>query len=168
MYTFRELGIEEIEHFWDFLNKLDNESEYMMYEPKERSRSTNVHELKDDIKSNVIDGNDFLQVVVDDQKIIGYLRAERGKFHRNYHTAYIVVGLLKEYSGKGIGTILFQNLDHWAKEHEIHRLELTVECPNIVAKRLYEKSGFIVEGIRQKSMFVNGNYVDEYYMAKML
>lgn len=35
---------------------------------------------------------------------MGYLRAERGEFHRNFHTAYIVVGVLKEYQGKGIGT----------------------------------------------------------------
>lgn len=47
-------------------------------------------------------------------------------------------------------------------------LELTVECPNRAAKHLYEKSGFKVEGIKTKSMLVNGNYVDEYYMAKIL
>ena len=50
----------------------------------------------------------------------------------------------------------------------IIRLELTVECDNIHAKTLYEKQGFSVEGVRPKSMLVNGSYVDEYYMGKIL
>ena len=48
------------------------------------------------------------------------------------------------------------------------RLELTVECVNTGAKHLYEKNGFIVEGVRPKSMKVNGKFVDEYYMGKIL
>ena len=37
-----------------------------------------------------------------------------------------------------------------------------------LAKHLYEKNGFVVEGIKRDAMFVDGNYVDEYYMAKLL
>jgi RimJ/RimL family protein N-acetyltransferase len=37
-----------------------------------------------------------------------------------------------------------------------------------MAKHLYEKSGFVVEGIKKNAMFVDGEYVDEYYMAKLL
>ena len=39
-------------------------------------------------------------------------------------------------------------------------------CHNIVAKHLYEKNGFVMEGIKKNSMFVEGKYVDEFYMAK--
>ena len=59
-------------------------------------------------------------------------------------------------------------LDEWAGENGIVRLELTVECVNTGAKHLYEKNGFIVEGVRPKSMKVNGRFVDEYYMGKIL
>ena len=38
----------------------------------------------------------------------------------------------------------------------------------VYAKGLYEKQGFSVEGVRPKSMLVNGSYVDEYYMGKIL
>jgi len=47
-------------------------------------------------------------------------------------------------------------------------LELTVECCNNTAKNLYEKNGFKIEGIRKKSMFVAGSFVNEFYMAKIL
>ncbi len=140
MIIFKELCIEEVDRFWDLLNALDTETNYMMYEPKERAQCTNIQELSADIRSNVINGNDFLQVASEDNKIVGYIRAERGKLHRNFHTAYIVVGILRDYAGKGIGTKFFENLDKWASQHDIHRLELTVECHNHAARHLYKKA----------------------------
>ena len=74
----------------------------------------------------------------------------------------------EDYRGKGIGTSFFEMLNCWAKENGIKRLELTVECCNETARHLYEKSGFKIEGTREKSMFVNGSFVDEFYMAKIL
>ena len=111
MITFKALRIEEIERFWNLLNALDSETNYMMYEPKERAQRTNIQELSADIQSNVINGNDFLQIAAEGDQIVGYIRAERGKFRRNFHTAYIVVGVLRDYSGKGIGTAFFKNVD---------------------------------------------------------
>lgn len=168
MVTFKELDVEEVDCFWKFLNELDNETNCMMYEPEEREQRTNLLELKADIQSNVVEGSDFLQIAVEDQKVVGYIRAERGRFNRVSHSAYIVVGIFKAYGRQGIGTTFFENLDKWAKETGIVRLELTVECHNQAARHLYEKSGFVMEGIRRKSMRVGNVFVDEYYMAKIL
>lgn len=168
MLYYRTLELNQIDDFWELLNNLDAETDYMMYEPNERMQITNVQELKNDIENNVILGNDFLQVAIDNQKIVGYIRAERGTFNRIRHTAYIVVGILKDYRGKGIGTSFFEKLNCWATENGIKRLELTVECHNETARHLYEKSGFKIEGTRKKSMFVNGSFVNEFYMAKIL
>lgn len=168
MIVYSELELNKMETFWNLLNCLDMETNYMMYEPNERKEKTTVIELGKDIQNNVIQGSDFLQIAMESGKMIGYIRAERGKFQRTLHTAYIVVGILKEYRGRGIGTAFFQHLDLWAKENHIKRLELTVECCNNVAKKLYEKNGFKIEGIREKSMFVEGDFVDELYMAKIL
>jgi RimJ/RimL family protein N-acetyltransferase len=33
---------------------------------------------------------------------------------------------------------------------------------------LYKKRGFEIEGVRRHAMVVNGSYVDEYYMGKVL
>jgi len=168
MIQFKNIELNEIEEFWDFLNTLDMETDYMMYEPGERKQRTNLETLRDDVRCHGIQGLDFLQIAVEDEKIIGYIWAERGIFNRISHTAYIVVGILKDYSRKGIGTAFFKNLDAWAQENNILRLELTVECRNEAARRLYEKSGFKIEGMREKSMLVDGVFVDEYYMAKIL
>lgn len=67
-----------------------------------------------------------------------------------------------------IGSKFFNMLDEWAGKNWIVRLELIFECVNTGAKHLYEKNGFTVEGVRPKSMKVNGRFVDEYYMGKIL
>ena len=113
---------------------------FMMYEPNERKQHMDIQELETDIYHNVIHGNDFLQIAKADNKIVGYLRAERGEFHRNFHTAYIVVGVLKEYQGKGIGTTFFWKIwKNGRRKISVIRLELTVECHNEAARKLYAK-----------------------------
>ncbi|MFR6597473.1 MAG: N-acetyltransferase family protein [Lactococcus raffinolactis] len=84
------------------------------------------------------------------------------------HTAYIVTGIKKDYRGKGIGKTFFTSLDNWAKGNGIKRLELTVIRTNLVAKRLYEQKGFVVEGTRKNAMIIDGDFIDEFYMAKLL
>lgn len=87
---------------------------------------------------------------------------------RMRHSAYIVTGIVKNYIGHGIGTKLFVELENWCKLNDIHRLELTVMCHNFVAVALYKKMGFEIEGIKKHSLLIDGQYVDEYYMAKLL
>ena len=66
-----------------------------------------------------------------------------------------------------IGSKLFSELDIWAIENNITRLELSVICSNTIAKHLYEKNGFKVEGIKKNAMIIDGKYVDEFFMAKI-
>lgn len=80
----------------------------------------------------------------------------------------MVVGIRAGYRGRGIGTEMFKRLDAWAVSQEITRLELTVRKDNEAAVHLYEKSGFVIEGLRKNSMRVGGAYADEYYMATFI
>jgi RimJ/RimL family protein N-acetyltransferase len=82
--------------------------------------------------------------------------------------ATLIVGVLHAYQGQGIGSRLFQGLESWAGEAGIQRLELTVMVHNEAAYALYDKMGFSVEGRRRRSLWVDGEFVDEYSMAKLL
>ncbi len=79
-----------------------------------------------------------------------------------------MVGILEAFTSRGIGTALFEALDAWAREHHIHRLELSVMVHNARGVGLYQKMGFQIEGIKKDSLLVDGVYVDEYYMGKIL
>ena len=163
--VFRTLTENDTEDFFRMLCRLDEETEYMMYEPGERK---NPERLRATVASAESGGDFLLAAVTEDGEIAGFIWASRGDLNRVLHTAYIVTGIRKAWRRQGIGTEFFNRLDDWARANGLVRLELTVECPNVGAKALYEKHGFCVEGIRPKSMKVNGAYVDEYYMGKIL
>lgn len=163
----RPIQVEDTESFFSMMCFLDDETSFMMYEPGEREKTTDAMELRKKI-DNAISMGDFLLIAEERDNIVGYIWAERGRFNRILHTAYIVVGIREAYRYQGIGTAFFKKLDEWARKNNIVRLELTVECANTAAKHLYEKNGFVVEGRRMKSMKIGDEFVDELYMAKLL
>ncbi|MGN1020875.1 MAG: GNAT family N-acetyltransferase [Aristaeellaceae bacterium] len=168
MPEYRSLQPEDAPALWAFLNRLDGQTAFMMYEPGERVQRTSLAALEEDLRRSLGPGGDFLDAALEDGMIVGYLRAERGAYRRIRHTAYVVTGVLEGYRGRGIGTMLFTRLEQWARSHGVTRLELTVECPNEAARRLYERQGFTVEGLRRQAMLVDGQPVDEYAMARLL
>jgi len=161
----RPIEENDAESLWQMMSALDAETKYMMYEPKERMK--NINRIKSTIKEAVT-GNNLFLVAEADHEIVGYISAQKGILRRVKHSAYIVVGIRAAYQRQGIGTSFFKQLDKWADEKWVTRFELTVMCSNDAARRLYEKNGFVVEGIKKNSMVVDGTYVDEYYMAKLL
>lgn len=161
----RKAEIQDAKNYLQMLKLLDNETKNMMYEPGERKAT--VEQIKDRIAAMSGDSG-VIFLIENENKINGFLAAQRGFANRIRHSAYIVVGLLKEYRGKKLGTKLFEELEKWAIEKNITRLELTVVKSNEAAIKLYEKSGFSIEGIKENAMIIDGKYVDEYYMGKIL
>lgn len=158
----RELNNDDTTSFYECLKGLDLETKFMMFEPDERKWNGNLIEA---LSGN---GENLLLGVFTDEKIIGFLSAKRGAYRRIRHIAYIVIGIRKDYHHRGIGTKLFKALDIRADKNNITRLELTVEVPNTNAIGLYEKNGFSIEGRKKNAMLVDGRYVDEYMMGKII
>ncbi|MEK4715149.1 MULTISPECIES: GNAT family N-acetyltransferase [Sporosarcina] len=50
-----------------------------------------------------------------------------GNARRRKHSSYIVIGIVEDYRGQGRGRKLFKELEQWASNHNIHRLELARE-----------------------------------------
>jgi RimJ/RimL family protein N-acetyltransferase len=163
--TGRDMECSLADKFIEMQLRLDEETEFMMYEPGERKPN---RENTEKFLREAAEGEDLLLVAEDKDRLWGFLSARRGGLNRIHHSAYIVTGICKDYRNKGIGTAFFGELDKWAAAGGIKRLELTVMCHNEAALHLYEKSGFQREGIKKNSMVVNGQFADEFYMAKLL
>ena len=149
----------------DFLalqQRIDRQTTMMMLEPDERA--TDV----DAVRARYMAGGSQVFLADVENQLVGYLIAERGEFRRVRHVAYLVIGVDADFAGRGIGTQLMDAVHQWAVAQEIHRLELTVQSHNAGAIRLYERSGFEIEGIRHHAMSIDGAWVDEYYMGKLL
>ena len=141
-------------------------SGFMLFDPGERKLTAEQFEKYIEVTNQK--QNSAVFVASEKEKILGYMIVQGETPKRIAHRAYIVIGVHSTSRGKGVGTALFAHAERWAKEVGIQRLELTVIKHNEVAYHLYEKVGFKVEGVKQKSLKINGEYVDEYYMAKMI
>jgi len=161
----RHVQINDANQLVQLIAEVERTSETMLYEAGERILS--AEQLKKRIESFGSDASTILVAEIDGS-LVGYLMVIAGTANRNKHSAYIVIGISEASRGQGVGKALFTSLNEWAIENNLRRLELTVMSNNTAAIVLYEKSGFIKEGVKKDSLFVNGQYVDEYYMAKLM
>jgi RimJ/RimL family protein N-acetyltransferase len=162
----RQVLPSDAEKLSSLVYEVENESKYMLYEPRERKISPEK-QLKM-IEAFLIEKNSTIFVAELDDRLIGYLFAIGGSAERNQHSLYLVIGIIKEYQGIGVGTQLFTEMEAWAVIAGHHRIELTVMTDNKAGLALYRKSGFEIEGTKRHSLLVNGQYKDEYYMSKLL
>jgi ribosomal protein S18 acetylase RimI-like enzyme len=146
--------------------RLDDETKFMMLQPGERNLSKGEQRTK--IESVLEHDNQIIIVAEHQGALVGYIQAEGGAYERNDHSAMLVIGIQQDYAGQGIGTRLLAAVEDWARQSGIHRLELTVMRHNSAAVGLYQKMGFVIEGTRADAMLIDGVYVDEYYMARIL
>lgn len=142
------------------------ESGYMLFDPGERkvtpeSFSKFIDATNENEKSRIF-------VAQEKDRILGYMFVRNEKPNRISHRAYIVVGIHSDSRGKGIGKALFIHMMDWAKKVNLHRLDLTVIAKNEAAVALYKKMGFEIEGVKRDSLLIDNEYVDEYYMSKLI
>ena len=166
MMAIREIQEHDAKDFLDLGGRLAEETQFMMLEPGERQ--TTAEEQRERIKAILSKDNSTILVAESNNNLVGFVTGLGGAYRRNRHSAHVVIGILQAFTGQGLGTKLLSELEMWARRQELHRLELTVMVHNERALGLYKKMGFEVEGTLRYSLFVNGAYADEYYMAKLL
>ncbi|WML48325.1 GNAT family N-acetyltransferase [Neobacillus sp. PS3-34] len=155
----------------DALNLLNlrmqvEESNFMLYDPGERN--TTEEKQRRLIESMEAEDNSAIFLAEENGELVGFLFAMGNNINRIRHSVHVAVGVGEAFRGNGVGTMLFQKLEAWAKSKQIRRLELTVIEHNIAGRSLYEKMGFLIEGTKNDSLFVDGKFVNEFYMAKLL
>jgi RimJ/RimL family protein N-acetyltransferase len=165
-FKIREAALTDAEKLFNFFNKLDVETHFMLFESGERN--TSIEEQEKHIKEITSSDSKAMFVVESNGNIVGFVVAIGGFANRNRHSALIVIGILQAYWHMGIGSQLLITVEAWAKGKHMHRLELTVMTHNQRAINLYDKSGFEREGLKRNSLLVDGKYVDELYMAKLI
>ena len=150
-----------------FYQTLDQETSFMLFEPGERDVSLRAIQQQLSWFENS-NSQAFFVAENEALEIVGFVAGSGGRTLRNKHSLYCVIGVLNAYHGQGIGTLLLHNLELWAKSLEFYRMELTVMEHNQRALRLYEKCGFEREGVKRCSIKISGNFVNEFYMSKLL
>lgn len=94
--------------------------------------------------------------------IIGLFEIDRDNQKAGF---YITIGE-KQYQGKGIAkkaTILF--LKEMFEKFKFHKIYLYTDVENTAARGLYEKVGFVLEGILRDELFYQNHYVSRCYYS---
>lgn len=84
-------------------------------------------------------------------------------------SAHFRIAILQNaYRARGLGTWAVQSVCSFVFDTlKMHRLELNVFSYNTQAQRVYEKSGFRIEGIRRDAIMFNDRYADDILMAML-
>ena len=162
----RAAGPDDAAALLQLKQRLDQETSFMLLEAGERDAS--VPTLAGELESAARSGNSVVIVAETGGELAGYIELTGGTFHRNQATAYVVIGVLAAAAGKGVGRGLLEEAKRWAVAHGVHRLELTVMAHNQRAIGLYQRTGFSVEGRRSECLLIDGQFIDELYMAMVL
>ncbi|MBW5446529.1 GNAT family N-acetyltransferase [Cohnella sp. CFH 77786] len=164
MIQIREISEDDNMLFLQLNKQLDQETNFMLFEPGERS--TTLEQQRQIISTFIQSKNSNIFVAELDTQLVGHLTVIGGNLSRIEHRAHLVIGILNKFIGQGIGNELFNHLEVWRQTTCITRLELTVITQNERAISLYNKHGFEIEGIKKNSMKINHEYFDEYMMGK--
>lgn len=114
-------------------------------------------------------GNGIFLVAEAGGQIVGVLNCIGGPRAANRHVTTLGMSVRRAWCGRGVGRRLMQAAIDWAgSTGVVRRIELFVLVDNLPAIRLYEKSGFQVEG-RRRAVFRRGdNWIDDLLMARLI
>ncbi|WP_407524894.1 GNAT family protein [Lacibacter sp. MH-610] len=91
--------------------------------------------------------------------------------HRSAHVLYVGgIGIHPSFAGNGYGVQLMEAIKLFADAEGYRRLELSVAAINEKAMHVYEKAGFLKEGILRKYTYqkAEDRYLDEVMMSCLL
>lgn len=89
--------------------------------------------------------------------IIGLINIDEDKKKAEY---YITLGE-KDYKGCGIATIATKKIiEYGFNNYNIEKIWLCVDADNSIARKLYNKVGFKLEGVLRKDIYFKGKMID--------
>jgi RimJ/RimL family protein N-acetyltransferase len=116
------------------------------------------------VKSNLENGNPMM-VALAGEKVIGWCDVRREFFPSRAHRGTLGMGLLPEWRGRSVGRRLLEATLAQARRSGFKRIELDVYADNPRAIALYEKAGFVREGIVRDASLIDSVFRDAILMA---
>ncbi len=165
-YEIRRARPEDAEALFAFGRVLLAETSLMLLLPDERART--VEDMRRVVERFLELPRHFLVNAWFEGRVVGEALCMAGQFERNRDCGRVGVGVLQAHCGRGLGRRLMEEIERIARAEGLHRLELTVMEHNTRARRLYASLGYVEEGVNRDSLRVDGRFVNEIMMAKLL
>lgn len=102
-------------------------------------------------------------------KVAGYLGYHSPTpLDTNQHVLEIDIGVDPHFQGNGVGKSLLLSAEKVFKEKGIKKLSLRVLETNSGAITFYQKCGFLVQGKLINEFFIDGKYVNDILMYRLI
>ena len=105
-----------------------------------------------------------------DGRVVGYLRLQDKYPFPEGAGVLTINGLAvaERARGRGVATALLAAATAEGRLREVRKISLHVHSTNAPARRLYERHGYVIEGIHPNEFLIEGAYIDALDMAKTL
>lgn len=164
---FRSPAPDDAEEMLCYLKTTAGETPYLLRTPEECTMT--VPEERAFLESVLKAEYDVMIICTVDGKLAGNCRIVRKNKHKNRHRGTVMIALLKEFWGLGIGTAMFEEMIALAKQWGLMQLELEVIEGNTRAIALYHKMGFEITGFTPDAIRLeDGTMLKEFIMVKKL
>lgn len=104
-------------------------------------------------------------VAVVRNEVVGWCDITRHDWPIHAHRGTLGMGIVPAYRGQGLGLKLINAALAQARKAGFVRIELSVHSDNARAISLYERVGFVREGVQRDAVYVDGEYRDAIMMA---
>ncbi|TWB18260.1 acetyltransferase (GNAT) family protein [Rhizobium sp. ERR 1071] len=153
------ISADHIEGFHKALDTVAREREYLSLLEAFPLEETRIFVL------GMIEKGNPQFVALADGKVVGWCDISRHGFPSHAHAGRLGMGIIPAYRGRGLGRRLLEATLRAARDAEIECIELSVHADNDRAIALYEKVGFVREGLARNSVRIDGRYKDAIHMA---
>ncbi len=98
-------------------------------------------------------------------EVVGWCDISRHFFPSRAHRGTLGMGIVAGYRGRGLGRRLIKTTLEQAQRDGFTRVELDAYADNPRAISLYEKVGFVTEGVVRNAALIDGIYKDAVLMS---
>jgi RimJ/RimL family protein N-acetyltransferase len=98
-------------------------------------------------------------------EVVGWCDITRHDRPIHAHRGALGRGIVPSYRGRGLGRKLINATVAQARKDGFVRIELFVHADNARAITLYDKVGFVREGVQRDAVYIDGEYRDAIMMA---
>ncbi len=152
---------EDIESFHRALDAVARERKYLTL-----LEAPPLAETRDFVLSGMKRGDPQFAALANDE-VVGWCDVRRHCFPAHAHRGSLGMGLVPAYRGYGLGLRLLETTLKRADQLGFVRVEFSVHADNARAIALYDKVGFVREGVLKDAVFVDGRFRDAIAMARV-
>ena len=160
---FRELDLGDGEAVVDYLNKVGGETNFLTFGKEGISYTIQQEKVllrnMKETKGNYMIGG-YLK-----NKLVTVGSITSSSKERLKHKADVGISVLKDYWNIGIGSQMMEYLIFLCRKNSFRKIDLIVYENNERAIKLYEKLGFVKEGLLTRDVLIDGVFYSSYHMG---